>query len=158
MVTSEVNKNVLDWVQNNAHVYEDKDSRVEYIFSIGEQYKSDFQVRVRRLKSDSPELNLSDCKELEVAIFQYPNWEPPSLEDSVIEVANIKITLECALIPSSIHPPDNDKFKSQSWSKEFKKSTTSNSFFERSSAKVSPDTVCDIIRHCHSVYGLKAFW
>lgn len=128
------------------------DQYFEYVINIGE--KNEFQVRVigGQLSSSEPDemlSNLAEYEKLDVQIFEKLRNEPRSLDNlNVWQLSGVPIF------------PDTDyRFSDQSWTKNCQIITRGTVAKIRvNHFMASPDTVCDIVRHCQKLVELKAFW
>jgi hypothetical protein len=150
MTAKSENLSLLKWIQDQGS--NGTDRYFEYIFSIGD--KLEFQIRVKggQFGGSEPDemlANLADYDNLNVQIFECPRAESRSLD-------NLNIW-RMEAIP--IHPDIDERFSSQPWVKDWcvNKSLTGKSSLV-SFQIAPPDTVCDIVRYCQKIVGLKAFW
>lgn len=142
MTAKEENLPLLQLIQDQGS--SGTDQYFEYTLNIGE--KNEFQIRVSggQLGGSEPDemlANIAEYKTLKVQIFECPRIDAWSLN------------------AQPVYPEIDDRFSSQPWAQDcgITKSPRDNyrlvSFLE-----VSPDTICDIVRHCQKLIGIKAFW
>lgn len=151
MSAKEENLPLLKWIQDNVPS-SGTDQFFEYIFNV--DGKSKFHIRLQggQLGNSDPDemlSSLADYKTINVQIFESLRIEGRSLD-------NLNIWRTTA---TPIFPDTDDRFLDQPWAKDWEiaKSLTGISSMV-SYLMVSPDTICDIIRYCIRISGLKAFW
>jgi hypothetical protein len=142
--------------QENLYIWnqiQDKCERVStdvesfYDFAIGDS----FVIRISVPLNSTKQLFEHDVVSVRISQLHKDNSETSDLE-----VENQKVHIQWYVIPSSVHPQRDERFLPKDWSNQFvEKDAPIISF---SVAEVSPDTACDIIRHCHSLSNLKSFW
>jgi len=150
MTAKEENLPLLQLIQDQGS--SGTDQYFEYTFNIGE--KNEFQIRVKggQLGGSVPDemlSNLAEYEMLNVQIFECPRAAPRSLDNLEVWSMNAQ----------PIYTDIDDRFSGQPWSQDCgitKNLTGKMGLF--SFIDASPDTVCDIVRHCQKLVGLKAFW
>jgi hypothetical protein len=166
MAAKEENLSLLRWIQDEVKS-SGTDQYFEFVFNVGE--KSEFQIRIKggELGNSVPDAmleNLADYEKLNIQLFEFPRVDPEALKPSNLEVplpdgTVFKVQMDWRLAPSPIFPETDDRFSGQPWAKDWH---LSKSTFAVTSTvcwlMASPDIVCDIIRHCYKLTGLKAFW
>jgi hypothetical protein len=154
MTAKEENLPLLEWVQEHGSC--GTDQYFEYILSIGE--KNEFQVRLKggQLGNSEPEEMLSelaDYTKINIQIFESSRGESKSLD-------NLDVRLDVwRKRASPVYPSMDDRFSGQPWAQnwDIAKSLVGKSSMV-SYLMASPDTICDIIRYCQRLVGLKVFW
>lgn len=146
MTVKEENLPILTWIQEKTRVKLDE-SGFRYAFRVGDKFHI-------HLESSSEELALQES--IMIDISQHTKECDEKMEPSHVEVENIHIQLDWVFIPPSVHPEKDERFISQEWSSAFEQDW--DSFAGRSVANLPPDTICDIVRFCHTLSNLKAFW
>lgn len=151
MSAKKENLPLLKWIQDEVHS-SGTDQIFEYIFNIGKN--SEFQIRLQggQLGNSEPDemlANLADYKTINIQLFESPRAEPRSLDN--LELWRVET------LP--IFPNTDYRFSGQPWAKDWgiSKSLTG-ATSTVSYLMASPDTICDIIRYCGRITGLKAFW
>lgn len=166
MAAKEENLPLLKWIQDEVKS-SGTDQYFEFVFNVGG--KSEFQIRIKggELGNSEPDAmlpSLADYEKLNIQIFEFPRVEPDALAPTDMEVPMpdgqvFKIHMDWRLAASPVFPDTDDRFSGQPWGKGWH---ISKSTFGFSSTvcwlMASPDIVCDIIRHCYKLTGLKAFW
>lgn len=152
MTVIEENLRILKWIQSQGS--SGTDQYFEYVCGIGD--KLEFQIRVKGGQlggSDPDEMlsNLSDYKSIAVEIFESTGKLEPRSLDNYLDIWKMNTKM--------IFPKSDDRFSSQYWVKDncITKSIAG-SFSLACYLIVSPDMLCDIVRHCQKLVGLKAFW
>jgi hypothetical protein len=142
LIAKEENLPLLQWIQG--HQSSGTDQYFEYIFGVGD--KLEFQIRIKggsfgNSEPDKMLSSLSEYEKLNVQIFECPHSDAWSVN------------------AEPIYPETDERFFSQSWAQNW---NLAKSLFGKYSTvsylMASPDTICDIIRHCQVLAGLKAFW
>lgn len=152
MTAKEENLPLLQLIQDQGS--SGTDQYFDYTFNIGE--KNEFQIRVSggQFGGSEPDeilANLAEYKKLKVQIFETLKYlEPRSLDNLEIGVMGYAPIL-----------PDTDyRFAHQPWVKDCQilMRGPNTAKIRVSHFIASPDTVCDIVRHCQKLIELKAFW
>ena len=115
--------------------------------------------------SEPPEIMgpLADYNLLAIEIF-YWQKDPPAQEAKVWTCNKLwsisnDINITWHLFPHiCVNPNTDENFMAQPWAKEFHKIRDLVGYGAGYGALVSPQVLCQIVRYCHSIGNLKAFW
>ena len=166
MAAKEENLPLLKWIQDEVKS-SGTDQYFEFAFNVGQ--KSEFQIRIRGGElgnSDPDEMleSLADYKTVNIQIFEFPRVEPGALDPTQLEVPMpdgtvFKVQMDWRIAASPIFPETDDRFSGQPWAKDWQIAKSTIGIYSTVCyLMATPDIVCDIIRHCYKLTGLKAFW
>jgi hypothetical protein len=164
MTAKEENLALLKWIQDEVRS-SGTDQYFEYVFKVGQ--KSEFQIQIKggQLGNSNPDdmlESLADYETINIQLFEYPRLDPDFEPQTNVEVPLpdgqvFKIQLDWRVAASPIFPGTDERFSGQPWAKDFLLAKHP-VFSTVSFMMATPDIICDIIRHCYKLTGLKAFW
>jgi hypothetical protein len=166
MAAKAENLSLLKWIHDEVKSC-GTDQYFEFFFNVGE--KSEFQIRIKGGElgnSDPDEMleSLADYNTVNIQLFEFPRLDPNALAPTNVEVPMpdgtiFKVQMDWRVAASPIFPDTDDRFSGQPWAKDFQIAKSTIGIYSTVSyLMATPDTVCDIIRHCYKLTGLKAFW
>lgn len=150
MTAKEENLPLLKWIQDQGS--SGTDQYFEYTFTIG--MKNEFTVRIKggtfgNSEPDEMLGNLADYEKLNIQLFEGQRLAARGADN--LDLWKMEL--------AAIYPETDYRFSSQSWALQW---NLAKSKFNKSGTvsylMASPDTVCDIVRHCQKLVGMKAFW
>jgi hypothetical protein len=157
MTVKEENLSVLKWIQEKSS---GTDQLFESVFNVGE--KIEFQIRINGLGESQS--NIEDYEQMIIQILEFPRVEPESLAPTDMEIplpdgSTFKINMNWSVAASPVYPDADDRFSGMPWAQGWKIVHNKFNYPDVTCSLVtSPDTVCDIVRHCYKLTNLKAFW
>jgi hypothetical protein len=134
------------WIKENCKAQDSP----SYTLNVGSQ----FVIRINPIPIDIPQDSLTECEFVTIFVSQMTKDTSPGEDE--FQAGNVKIFLNWSVMPEPIHPQRDERFSTQEWKDKFVENTSF--FFKESSALVSLDEACDIIRFCFRLSNIKAFW
>jgi len=167
MAAKESNLSLLKWIQDEVKS-SGTDQYFEFVFNVGKE-KDDFQIRIKggELGGSEPDAmlpSLADYEKLNIQIFEFPRMDETLLSPTNMEVplpdgSTFKVRLDWRVAASPIFPETDYRFQGQPWAKDWQITKSTVGIFSTVCyLMATPDIVCDIIRYCYKITGMKAFW
>lgn len=145
-MTKEENLPILNWIKEKTRVETVPPDLFGYAFQAGDKFNITLESEHDDLINENIFISISESYKDDVELTK----------PSYIDVEWFHLQLDWIVIPPAIHPQKDERFTSQEWASSFE--LDPKDIGNKSYAYVSPDIVCDIIKYCHSLSALKAFW